>query len=326
MINGMASSEVLGIAKNVIEIEIDALKHVISNLDNSFILACNQIISCKAKVIVSGVGKSGHIANKIAATLASTGTPAFFVHPGDAMHGDLGMISANDVIIFISNSGESLEINHLLPSLRSSNNVIICMSSNKNSTLAKSADIFLDISVPKEACALNLAPTASTTAALALGDALAIALLKAKGFTANDFAKSHPGGKLGRRLSLRVKDIMHTGARLPNVDINANLIDAIIEISNQGLGMTAITDGDTVVGIFTDGDLRRLITKQTDIQEIKMLDILNKQFKSISQDELAINALDILQNNKINGLLVLDKNRKLVGAFNMHDLMQVGII
>jgi len=273
------------------------------------------------------MGKSGHIGSKIAATMASTGTPTFFVHPGEASHGDLGMITPDDVVIALSNSGESAELVVIVPLLKRQGTRLIAMTGAPTSTLAKLADVHLDASVEKEACPLGLAPTSSTTAALALGDALAVALLKARGFSAQDFARSHPGGKLGRKLLVRVSDVMHQGTDLPSVGIDSSLADALLEMSEKGLGMTAIVDANRqIVGIFTDGDLRRVLAAGVDLRSARIADLMKPNPKIIDADKLAAEAVKQLETLRINGMLVVDADNKLVGAFNMHDLFRAGVI
>ncbi|HAN55244.1 MAG TPA: D-arabinose 5-phosphate isomerase [Betaproteobacteria bacterium] len=285
------------------------------------------ILTCRGRVVVSGMGKSGHVGNKIAATLASTGTPAFFVHPGEASHGDLGMITADDVCIALSNSGESAELTSIVPLIKRRGARLISMTGNPNSTLAREADVHLDASVAQEACPLNLAPTASTTAALALGDALAVALLEARGFGADDFARTHPGGSLGRKLLVHVHDIMHSGDALPRVSADALLPAALLEMTRKGLGMTAIQDQDGhLLGIFTDGDLRRVLEKAVDFHHTPIREVMSPQPRSIGADKLAVAAVEKMQRHNINGLLVVDGDNKLVGALNMLDLLRAGVV
>ncbi|MHB8758887.1 MAG: KpsF/GutQ family sugar-phosphate isomerase, partial [Thiobacillus sp.] len=285
------------------------------------------ILACTGRVVVSGMGKSGHVGGKIAATLASTGTPAFFMHPGEASHGDLGMIAHDDVVLALSNSGESNEIVCIVPLIKRRGAKLVAMTGNPASTLAREADAHLDAAVDKEACPLNLAPTASTTAALALGDALAVALLDARGFSADDFARTHPGGSLGRRLLVHVADVMHGGDALPKVGCDATLKAALFEMTRKGLGMTAVVDGeDRVVGLFTDGDLRRTLEHAPDIQHAKIADLMTPNPKTIRADELAVAAVEKMETLKINGLLVVDADNRLVGALNMHDLLKAGVV
>jgi len=315
----------LGLA--VIETELAAIEALKSRIDESFVKACDLILACEGRVVVTGMGKSGHIGNKIAATLASTGTPAFFVHPGEASHGDLGMITSKDVVIALSNSGETGEILTILPIIKRLSVPMISITGKPNSTLSTESDINLDAAVEKEACPLGLAPTSSTTVALVLGDALAVALLDARGFTEEDFALSHPGGSLGRRLLLHVKDIMHTGEKIPMVNEGASLRDALLEITQKNLGMTAIVDEQQhVIGIYTDGDLRRTLDKNIDVHTAAVKDVMTKNCKTIQAHILAAEALTEMQQNKINAILVVDDNNHLIGALNMHDLLRAGVV
>ena len=317
----------LALARQVLDIEIDALRAVSSRLDLQFADAVHLILACTGRVVVSGMGKSGHIGCKIAATLASTGTPSFFMHPGEASHGDLGMIAHDDVVLALSNSGESNEIVSIIPLIKRRGAKLIAMTGNPNSTMARVADVHLDASVDKEACPLNLAPTASTTAALALGDALAVALLDARGFSADDFARTHPGGSLGRRLLIHVRDVMHTGKALPQIDHDASLKTALLEMTEKGLGMTAVVDAaGKVAGVFTDGDLRRALEHALDLQQARVVDLMTHHPKTIHADELAVAAVEKMESLKINGLLVVDENNVLVGALNMHDLLKAGVV
>ncbi|MBN1683817.1 MAG: KpsF/GutQ family sugar-phosphate isomerase [Gammaproteobacteria bacterium] len=314
-------------AKKTVQTELEAVKNLLGRIDESFIRACEYILNCEGRIVVTGMGKSGHIAHKIAATLASTGTPAFFVHPAEACHGDFGMITKHDVVLAISNSGTTKEILTLLPMVKRLGVPLITLTGKSHSTLAQQADINLNVSVDHEACPLNLAPTASTTAALVMGDAIAIALLEAKGFTEEDFALSHPGGNLGRKLLLRVKDIMRTGDAIPQVTETAKLADALLEMTRKGLGMTAITDNSgIVIGIFTDGDLRRSLEKRPDIHKTNITDLMTKNCTTIDSETLAAKALQLLESKKISQLLVVDNYNKLIGAFNFHDLLQAGIV
>jgi arabinose-5-phosphate isomerase len=322
----VSRDELLRLGVRVIEVETQALSSLVPRLDLNFAIACELMMSCRGRVIVMGMGKSGHIAGKIAATLASTGTPAFFVHPGEAGHGDLGMITAHDVILGLSNSGETSELLTLLPLIKRIGAPLIAITGNQASTLARQADVHIDIGTPDEACPLGLAPTSSTTASLAIGDALAVTLLQAKGFTREDFAFSHPGGNLGKRLFLRVQDIMHTGDAIPCIDQQARVLDALLEMTAKKLGMTAIVDDNRqVVGIFTDGDLRRLLERATDIHTTAISEAMTRSFARITQDRLATEALCIMQEKRINALLVTDENAQLTGAINMHDLLKSGI-
>jgi arabinose-5-phosphate isomerase len=317
--------KLLATAQSVIDIEAAAVQALKQRLGDDFVNACETIIACQGRVVVTGMGKSGHIGSKLAATLASTGTPAFFVHPGEASHGDLGMITPGDVVIALSNSGETAEIVTILPLIKRMQAPLISLTGNPNSTLATESTVHLDVGVEKEACVLDLAPTASTTAALVMGDALAVALLDARGFTPEDFAMSHPGGSLGKRLLLRVRDIMHSGDRLPISSINDPLKDALMVMTAKGLGMTAIMDGDQLKGIFTDGDLRRCFEQGKDLQSANVRDVMTAGGVCVPQDTLAAEALTLMEEKKINALLVTDNN-KLVGALNMHDLLRSGVM
>ncbi len=311
----------------VIKTELAEITALQARIDENFVQACELLLSCKGRIVVTGMGKSGHIGGKIAATLASTGSPAFFVHPGEASHGDLGMITKNDIVIALSNSGNTAEIATIIPILKRFAVPLISMTGDKNSTLANEADINLDVSVSKEACPHDLAPTSSTTVALVMGDALAVALLQARGFTAEDFALSHPGGSLGKRLLLHVSDIMHQGDRIPKVLETASVSEALLEMSEKGLGMTAITDAqNNVLGIYTDGDLRRSLDKNIDVHNTTISDVMTKNCRTTTADELAATLVKIMDDHSINGFLVTDENNKLVGAFNMHDILRAGIV
>jgi len=313
-------------ANEVLNIEINGLKQLTQYFNQDFNDACDRILHNQGKVVVMGMGKSGHIGNKIAATLASTGTSAFFVHPGEAAHGDLGMIEQGDIVIAISNSGESSEILSLFTVLKRLNITIISMTGKPQSTMAKLADIHLQITVPEEACPLGLAPTSSTTATLVMGDAMAVALLRARGFTAEDFALSHPGGALGRKLLLKLADIMRSGSELPVVSPDALIRDALIVISEKGLGMTAIVDHqDKVVGIFTDGDLRRILDKQIDVHTTRIGDVMTQNPTVATPNMLAVDGVNLMQEKRITGLLLCEEG-KLVGALNMHDLLKAGVM
>jgi arabinose-5-phosphate isomerase len=293
----------------------------------SFAHACRLMLECRGRVVVMGMGKSGHIAGKIAATLASTGTPAFFVHPGEASHGDLGMITASDVVLALSNSGETGELVTILPLIKRLRVPLIAMTGNPDSTLARAAAASIIVSVEKEACPLGLAPTASTTAALAMGDALAIALLETRGFTAEDFARSHPGGALGRRLLLLIDDLMHTGEAIPRVTPDTLLSDALVEMTRKGLGMTVVVDADDrLIGIFTDGDLRRTIDQRVDVHSARLRDVMTAPCKSVQPGLLAAEALHIMETAKINALPVVNSDNEVVGALNMHDLLRAGVV
>ncbi len=317
----------LALARQVLDIESEALQALSSRLDAGFADAVQLILACSGRVVVSGMGKSGHIGGKIAATLASTGTPAFFMHPGEASHGDLGMIAPNDVVLALSNSGESNEIVSIVPLIKRRGAKLIAMTGNPGSTMARAADVHLNAAVDKEACPLNLAPTASTTAALALGDALAVALLDARGFSADDFARTHPGGSLGRRLLVHVRDVMHSGDELPRIDLEASLKTALLEMTRKGLGMTAVVDAaGKVRGVFTDGDLRRALEHALDLQQARVIDLMTHNPKTIRADELAVAAVEKMDTLKINGLLVVDDDNTLLGALNMHDLLKAGVV
>ena len=322
-----SNEHLLALARQVLDIEADALRALSTRIDAGFADAVHLILACTGRVVVSGMGKSGHVGSKIAATLASTGTPAFFMHPGEASHGDLGMITHNDVVLALSNSGESNEIVSIVRLIKRRGAKLIAMTGNPGSTMAREADVHLNAAVDKEACPLNLAPTASTTAALALGDALAVALLDARGFSADDFARTHPGGSLGRRLLIHVRDVMHSGAALPRVDRDATLKAALFEMTQKGLGMTAVVDADgKVAGLFTDGDLRRALEHPLDLQQSKIDDLMTRNPKTIRADELAVAAVEKMDTLKINGLLVVDADNSLVGALNMHDLLKAGVV
>ena len=314
-------------ALRAIRIERDAIEALEGRIDDHFLRACETIMACKGRVVVTGMGKSGHIGNKIAATLASTGTPSFFVHPGEASHGDLGMITSQDVVIAISNSGNTSEVVTILPLIKRMGAPLISMTGNPDSVLAREAVANLDVRVDSEACPLGLAPTSSTTATLVMGDALAVALLEARGFSAEDFAFSHPGGSLGRRLLLKVSDIMHTGEQIPVVTEGTTLSGALLEISRKGLGMTTVVDAKgNLTGIFTDGDLRRTLDRSVDIHNTAIEDVMTRHGKTIAADHLAAEALNIMEEMKINALPVTDEQGVLVGAINMHDLLRAGVI
>jgi len=315
------------LGQQVLDIEKQAIEGLYEYLDDNFDAACQTLFNCKGRVIVTGMGKSGHIGGKIAATLASTGTPSFFVHPGEASHGDLGMVAAQDVVIAISNGGETSEVLNILPVIKRLGVPLIAMTGKPESTLARLADTHVCIAVAQEACPLGLAPTASTTATLVMGDALAVALLNARGFTADDFALSHPGGSLGKRLLLRLQDIMHTGERIPLVSESAIIRDALLEMSRKGLGMTAITDTQgRLAGIFTDGDLRRILDNQVDVHTTSIADVMTRSCTTANADMLAAEALKLMQDRKINGLIITDQEGRPCGAMNMHDLLQAGVL
>lgn len=313
--------------RRVVEIEQAALAAVGARIGADFAAACRLILGSRGRVVATGMGKSGHVARKIAATLASTGTPAFFVHPGEAGHGDLGMITDADVVLALSYSGESDEILMLLPVLKRQGNAVIAMTGRAQSTLAREADLHLDVSVPAEACPLDLAPTSSTTASLALGDALAVALLDARGFTADDFARSHPAGSLGRRLLLHITDVMHRGDELPKVREDASLSEALVEMSRKRLGMTAVVDADDrLLGLFTDGDLRRALDSALDVRQTRIAEVMTRQPRTIGADQLAAEAARLMETHQINGLIVVDAAGRAVGALNIHDLLRARVV
>lgn len=324
----MDKQKVIALAKAVIDTEAQAAQRLASRIDEGFTDAVATMLHCEGRIVVLGMGKSGHIGHKLAATLASTGTPAFFVHPGEASHGDLGMITAKDVVIAISNSGETDEILTILPLIKRLHVPLIAMTGNVNSRLAKAADHHLDVSVDKEACPLGLAPTSSTTATLVMGDALAIALLESRGFTEADFALSHPGGRLGKRLLLHVADIMHRDQEIPRISRDAKLSEALIEISQKGLGMTVVVSSDNkVAGVFTDGDLRRLLDHgEVNINKLMIKDVMIANCKTIRADILAAEALQIMESKRINAFPVVDADNKLIGALSMHDLLRAGVV
>jgi arabinose-5-phosphate isomerase len=314
--------------RRVIQIEARALETLAGRLDGAFSDACRMILDSRGRVVTLGMGKSGHVAHKVAATLASTGTPAFFVHPAEAGHGDLGMITDADVVLALSYSGESDEILTLLPVLKRQGNRVIAMTGRAGSTLAREADLHLDVSVEVEACPLALAPTSSTTASLAMGDALAVALLEARGFTADDFARSHPAGSLGRRLLLHITDVMHAGADVPRVPLEATLGDALMEMSRKRLGMTAVVDSEgRLQGLFTDGDLRRTLDNATvDVRTARIADVMTRQPRTIAADQLAVEAARLMETHKIGGLIVVDAAQRVVGALNIHDLLRARVV
>ncbi len=315
-------------ARTVIAIEVRAIEALQGRIDASFLRACQLMFECPGRVIVSGMGKSGHIARKIAATLASTGTPAFFVHPGEASHGDLGMITQKDVVLALSNSGETDELLTILPLIKRQGIPLIAMSGNAESSLARLSDVHLDTSVPAEACPLGLAPTSSTTAALVMGDALAIALLEARGFTDEDFARSHPAGSLGRQLLLKISDIMHTNGQIPTVGPEVTLTEALVEMTRKGLGMTAIVDeAQHLIGVFTDGDLRRAVDDDDiDLRTTTVTRLMTAQPKTITADKLAVEAAQLMEAHKIHALLVVDADNRVVGALNIHDLLRARVV
>ena len=322
----MTSFDYISVAKKVLEIESKALAKQIDHIDQAFVDACELCLECSGKLIVMGLGKSGHIADKIAATLSSTGTPSYFIHPSEAIHGDLGMIDEKDIVLIFSYSGETEEIISLLPYLRKKEIKIISFTGNDESKLSLESDIHINVPVEEEACPMNLAPTASTTAALAVGDAFAVALLERKGFTKEDFAKSHPGGSLGKQLLLSISDIMHTGEEIPLVCSDDSLSTGLIEMSQKALGMTAVVNEDNqLAGIFTDGDLRRTLESSVDIKATKMSDVMTVNPFVISADTLAYNAVSLFQEKKITSIIVTEEN-KVIGALNIHDLFRAGLM
>ena len=314
--------------RRVFAIEAEGLAAVAARLDGHFSDACRLMIAAAGRVVCTGMGKSGHIARKIAATLASTGTPAFYVHPGEAGHGDLGMITDADVVLALSNSGETDELLMLLPVLKRQGNKLVTMTGRPGSTLAREGDVHLDVSVPAEACPLHLAPTSSTTAALAMGDALAVALLEARGFTADDFARSHPAGALGRRLLLHISDIMHRGDEVPRIGPDASISEALVEMSRKRLGFTAIIDDDNhLLGLYTDGDLRRTLDDAgVDLRVTRIGEVMTRSPRTIEPDALAVEAAQVMEAHKIGGLLVVDAGNHLVGALNIHDLLRARVV
>ncbi len=315
------------LARAVIETEASAVTNLLARVDDEFLKACGFMLECKGRIVVIGMGKSGHIGSKIAATLASTGTPAFFVHPAEASHGDLGMIKPIDVVLALSNSGETNEVNLILPVLKRLGVKIIAMTGKPGSTLAEHSDAHIDVSVEKEACPLGLAPTSSTTAALVMGDALAISLLETRGFTREDFAMSHPAGQIGRRLLLHIQDVMHTGDEIPSIPMDASISQAIVEMTAKRLGMTAVVDSTgRVAGIYTDGDLRRTLDSGQDPHAMSVSDVMTRGGKSIYPDALVMEAARMMQDHAIQGLLVIDRDDKLVGALNFQDLLRAGVV
>jgi len=313
--------------RRVFGIEREGLEAVAARIDGEFSRACALLLGCRGRVVCTGMGKSGHVARKIAATLASTGTPAFYVHPGEAGHGDLGMVTDADVVLALSYSGESDEVLQLLPVLKRQGNALVSMTGRPGSTLARAAAVHLDVSVPAEACPLHLAPTASTTASLAMGDALAVALLEARGFTADDFARSHPAGALGRRLLLHIADVMHTGDAVPRVHGTATVSEALAEISRKMLGMTAVVDdADRLIGLYTDGDLRRSLDAGVDVRSTPIAEVMTRRPRTIGPDALAAEAAQLMEAHKIGGLVVVDGEHRVVGALNIHDLLRARVV
>jgi len=326
--SSLAAFDFAASGRRVFEIEVGGLQAVAARIDGAFTAACRLLLDCRGRVVCIGMGKSGHVARKIAATFASTGTPAFYVHPGEAGHGDLGMITDADVVLALSNSGETDELLMLLPVLKRQGNQLVAMTGRAASTLARESDVHLDVSVPAEACPLALAPTSSTTAALALGDALAVALLEARGFTADDFARSHPAGALGRRLLLHITDVMHSGSEVPRVRADATLSEALVEMSRKRLGMTAVVDADDhLLGLYTDGDLRRTLDDAAiDLRSTRIDAVMTRTPKTIGSDALAVEAAQLMEAHQINALLVLDDARRVVGALNIHDLLRARVV
>lgn len=323
----LSHDDLVRLARDVLELEGRAVAQLGQQLSASFGRACELILACRGRVVVVGMGKSGHVAGKIASTLASTGTPAFYVHPGEASHGDLGMITPNDLVIAVSNSGETYEILTILPMIKRMGIRLIVMTGRMDSTLGRQADECLDVGVDKEACPLNLAPTSSTTATLAMGDALAVALLKCRGFTSQDFARSHPGGTLGRRLLLYVSDIMHTGSDIPLVRDGDSLSDALVEMSSKGMGMTGIVDhAGILVGVFTDGDLRRALGRVSDVNQARIGELMTANPRTTPPDTLAAEVVQMMRTQSINGLFVVDADHRVLGALNMHDLLRAGVV
>jgi len=325
---GVDRVRVLSLARDVLATEAGAIRALAERLGDPFVAAVALILHCRGRVVVSGIGKSGHIARKLAATLASTGTPAFFVHPAEASHGDLGMITPDDVVVMLSNSGETDELLLLTPHLKRQGARIVALTGNEQSSLAQAADVHLDVAVDAEACPLGLAPTASTTAALALGDALALALLDARGFSTEDFARSHPGGPLGRRLLTRVRDVMVSGDAVPRVAVGATLAQAVVAMSGKGMGMTTVVDDSgRVAGIFTDGDLRRCIDRSRDLGGVMVEDVMTRTPRTIGPDRLAIDCVELMEASpKVTVLLVTDDERRLVGALHLHDLFRARVV
>ncbi|MCG6117136.1 MAG: KpsF/GutQ family sugar-phosphate isomerase [Aquimonas sp.] len=326
--SGLSAETLIASGQRVVDIERAAIDALLARVDGHFVAACRLMFACSGRVICSGMGKSGHIARKIAATLASTGTPSFYVHPGEASHGDLGMITDADVVIAVSNSGETDELLTILPALRRQGNPLIAMTGRPDSTLARLADVHLEVSVPAEACPLGLAPTSSTTAALVMGDALAVALLESRGFTSEDFARSHPAGSLGRRLLLHIGDVMHTGTQVPRVPDTASLSDAVVEMSRKRLGMTAVVDADDrLLGVFTDGDLRRAMDDpRFDLRGTPVTGVMSRHPKAITAEKLAVEAARLMEEHKISALVVVDADQRVVGALNIHDLLRARVV
>ena len=320
-------AQLKSIGQRVLESEAQGIQELLGRVDEAFVAACQLLFGCQGRIVVTGMGKSGHIGGKIAATLASTGSPAFFVHPGEASHGDLGMITDPDVVIALSNSGETAEVLTILPLIKRMGVPLLAMTGRDDSTLAQAADVHINVGVSREACPLDLAPTSSTTAALAMGDALAVALLESRGFKEEDFALSHPGGALGRRLLLHVSDLMHSGDNTPKVSVEASLREALLEMSAKGLGMTTVVNADnSLAGVFTDGDLRRTLDNDIDVRKAGIREVMTSPCRSVQADMLASEALHLMETHKINGLPVVDADQRVIGAFNMHDLLRAGVV
>lgn len=325
-VSRMDSDALKRMGRKALEIERNALDGLMARINDEFVHACRTMLQCEGRVVVTGMGKSGHIGGKLAATLASTGTPAFFVHPGEASHGDLGMITRQDAVLALSYSGETHELTAIVPLIKRLGVPLIALTGRPDSTLAKAADVHLDVSVAQEACPLNLAPTASTTATLAMGDALAVALLEARGFSEEDFALAHPGGTLGKRLLLRIRDLMHTGERIPKVTPDAPLTRALLEMTRKGLGLTAVVDADgTVLGVYTDGDLRRTLDQGVDLHRANIREVMTRGGRHVHADQLAAEAVNLMEKHKITALLVVDGEQKLVGVLHLHDLLRAGV-
>lgn len=320
-------SALLASARRTLGVEIAGLAAMSERLDGAFAAACHVCLGCIGRVVVTGMGKSGHVARKIAATLSSTGTPAFFLHPGEAGHGDIGMLTRGDVLLALSNSGETIEVLGLLPYVKRLALPLVAMTGHAESTLARAADVHLNVGVAAEACPHNLAPTASTTATLVMGDALAVALLEARGFSADDFARSHPGGSLGRRLLMRVEDIMRRGDALPRIRPTAPLAEGLLEMTRKGLGLTAVLDEqERLIGVFTDGDLRRVVDRRIDVHAANMSQVMTRGGRVIEPRELATAAAQLMERHRVTALLVVDSDRHLIGALNVHDLMRAGVV
>jgi arabinose-5-phosphate isomerase len=328
VVRGLVPERALALGRDVLRTEAEAIRALEGRLGAPFLAAARALLDCRGRVVVIGIGKSGHIARKLAATLASTGTPAFFVHAAEASHGDLGMITADDVVLLLSNSGETDELVSLLPHLKRQGAKLIALTGNEQSSLAKNADVHLDASVDAEACPLGLAPTASTTAALAFGDALALTLLDARGFSVEDFARAHPGGSLGRRLLTHVSDVMRTGAAIPVVPLDATLAAAVVEMSGKGMGMTVVVDAQNrVAGIFTDGDLRRCLSRVRDLAAARVAELMTKTPRTIAPERLAIDCVELMETPpKVTQLLIVDAERRLVGALHLHDLFRAKVV